>query len=370
MYTSKTFTSVSPISRVFIYFFIVFTGLLKTQEGKAQICLLKNIRTSEINIIQDSINPLKIHIELMVDAILHCPNMADEFTPFSWGDGNSEDIPCSDTIYYGDLYKCIKYYRATHIYNSLPSDSIVILSSESYPTLNFVNIFTPGNNVSLATNAVLDFKQLSIRHGVISPKITGKLNIQGKAGEVLNYNPLINCDTAYYFRVHSIVPFETGSFHFGDMYSLKEISDAPFDSILLDSTTGHFYWNRPPHSGFYLFTYEISMYQQNRFILSKTRNYMIEVQDTLNTGFKEPTSDNKLLIYPNPNNGTFSINISSIKESIQQLHIQNMLGELVYETKSIDSNQDYFNLALPNGVYLMTISTNKTKYINNLIINK
>ena len=63
-------------------------------------------------------------------------------------------------------------------------------------------------------------------------------------------------------------------------------------------------------------------------------------------------------LFPNPNNGAFSIGISSNEQGINKIQIEvyNMLGEKVYSNShTINYSPFTINLSQPNGVYLYRV---------------
>ncbi len=78
------------------------------------------------------------------------------------------------------------------------------------------------------------------------------------------------------------------------------------------------------------------------------------------TGVDEVKGNNTLSLYPNPNNGSFTIkgNVNSNKEVTIQ--IVNAVGQLVYETKAFPKNKELreqVNVHLASGVYVLKIKT-------------
>jgi hypothetical protein len=74
-------------------------------------------------------------------------------------------------------------------------------------------------------------------------------------------------------------------------------------------------------------------------------------------GVKEEIQLNDLLIYPNPNNGVFAIEIA--KNKIKHIEVINSLGELIVDFKLVQSKQNQLEVNLNSvpGIYLVNIYT-------------
>jgi hypothetical protein len=65
------------------------------------------------------------------------------------------------------------------------------------------------------------------------------------------------------------------------------------------------------------------------------------------------TSNNGILVYPNPSNGTFNI---TSKATINQIQISDVLGKIIYQEKS-NNNQTTINLQNQStGIYFISLS--------------
>ncbi|MBI4947900.1 MAG: T9SS type A sorting domain-containing protein [Bacteroidetes bacterium] len=85
------------------------------------------------------------------------------------------------------------------------------------------------------------------------------------------------------------------------------------------------------------------------------------------TGIENYDLQNRFIIYPNPNNGTFAI---ETKEKKYELVIANVLGEKIYSSK-INLGKSEIDLSnQPNGIYFMQIKTDQGTANKKLIINK
>lgn len=85
------------------------------------------------------------------------------------------------------------------------------------------------------------------------------------------------------------------------------------------------------------------------------------------TGIVDNNKSKEFNVYPNPSNGTFTI---ETKESNYMCIITNVLGKIVYQSK-IGSQKSEIDLGKqPNGIYFANIKTEKETTVQKLIINK
>ncbi|MBL7801564.1 MAG: T9SS type A sorting domain-containing protein, partial [Chitinophagales bacterium] len=76
------------------------------------------------------------------------------------------------------------------------------------------------------------------------------------------------------------------------------------------------------------------------------------------------------IIYPNPNNGSFFIDFSSIKQKVYKAEITNTMGQLVFEETGPTKNLIPINTKLSNGIYIVSVCLDSTIYKYKIIINK
>jgi hypothetical protein len=74
------------------------------------------------------------------------------------------------------------------------------------------------------------------------------------------------------------------------------------------------------------------------------------------TGIENISNQNSFILYPNPSNGTFTVQLSGVN-SLSSIEIYNMFGEKIYTTKlnAIDTQIDLTNN--PDGIYLYRVLT-------------
>lgn len=106
----------------------------------------------------------------------------------------------------------------------------------------------------------------------------------------------------------------------------------------------------------------------NSTLTAKIRSHS-NANNNRQTAIKQLNANNKVSVYPNPNNGNFSINIANFENA--SVEIYNSLGEKIY-AKNITANTESINIEKYNaGVYFVHIKQNGT-YIfkSNIILTK
>jgi len=110
----------------------------------------------------------------------------------------------------------------------------------------------------------------------------------------------------------------------------------------------------------------------NRYDFS-TYSVTIDVEPAGIAVISNPNADIKL--YPNPNNGSFKLNITGIESNQDaQLQITNLLGEVIYQTAARSSNgmiqQDVNLQSINSGTYFVRIITANKVYNTKTVITR
>jgi len=90
-------------------------------------------------------------------------------------------------------------------------------------------------------------------------------------------------------------------------------------------------------------------------------------------GISELTQSD-ISVYPNPNNGIFTLEIQPIQSLTFDIRLFNSLGVVVYQQLNIAANGKYSTEIgsgdLPEGIYTLTVTGKDTNYIKKIVIRK
>jgi len=98
-------------------------------------------------------------------------------------------------------------------------------------------------------------------------------------------------------------------------------------------------------------------------------NFEIVVENC--TGIQNYVSDQAISIYPNPNSGSFTLNLDVNDEVV--IKMVNAIGEVVYLSEKVTLNGQFIQtieLDLPNGVYYFKVEGNSTNLVEKIVISK
>lgn len=82
------------------------------------------------------------------------------------------------------------------------------------------------------------------------------------------------------------------------------------------------------------------------------------------------TNNNVMTVFPNPNNGSFVLNIASNVKETAHVVISNMVGAVVNEMDVVTNNNATVTLAQPAGVYFVSAVTANGKYTARVVVAK
>jgi len=88
----------------------------------------------------------------------------------------------------------------------------------------------------------------------------------------------------------------------------------------------------------------------------------------ISVGLSSLTKYSEFKIYPNPNNGNFTIEIIESREEIS-LEIYNQVGQIMYK-KELNHSSNQINLNVDNGVYLIKVLNRENIYNQRIIVNR
>lgn len=106
-------------------------------------------------------------------------------------------------------------------------------------------------------------------------------------------------------------------------------------------------------------------------IAERKQGWAANYNSTITTGINESEINNSILIYPNPNDGTFTLKASD-KTEIQSILVYNSLGEMVWNNEFPIKNNT-ITVTLNNlsvGLYLVQIKMKDALLTKQIIINK
>ena len=81
-------------------------------------------------------------------------------------------------------------------------------------------------------------------------------------------------------------------------------------------------------------------------------------------------SQNTVTIFPNPNNGSFSLTIASAVNEVANVVVTNMIGEVVSEIKVPTNTPADITLSQPAGIYMVSASTGNGKSTARVVVTK
>jgi hypothetical protein len=139
-------------------------------------------------------------------------------------------------------------------------------------------------------------------------------------------------------------------------------------NVSVNPVTGELSWCNPDSLG--LFNFTINLITYKTFVLSGDTvmnpidTEEVELQATIETtcptGIEEINKPATFTVYPNPNDGKFTIKEQEISGREQAIEIFNSIGQIVYNS-SIAKGMNTFNINLstnPAGVYFYRIHYN------------
>ena len=77
----------------------------------------------------------------------------------------------------------------------------------------------------------------------------------------------------------------------------------------------------------------------------------------------------ELKVVPNPNKGTFTLNLTSIENEQVHIVITNVVGETVKVLNAATNNDVQISMDQPSGIYLLTAVTEHGTFVQKVVIN-
>ncbi len=114
---------------------------------------------------------------------------------------------------------------------------------------------------------------------------------------------------------------------------------------------------------------DVIMYIKSNTTCSDTARYTVYVHCP--TGINSINrKEEKMNVYPNPNNGTFNISIASPVQQSVRVTITNLTGQIVKELTIETNKTSVLELDVPKGIYLLSATLRNSRYIDKIAIVK
>lgn len=192
------------------------------------------------------------------------------------------------------------------------------------------------------------------------------------SGAISDLNFINNNRDIQYIGFHNnpdlTVPFDIGCFvtvacHFGQFYGDNRI----FPKIKNAGTNAEFYpINKLGHP-----VDAVADTATHRLVLQKTTSFLYKVLNPAIPTFIRNNKVKSLDVFPNPSNGNLSINIpNEMRNTNALLDIISMEGQKMISFSLENKESIQLNLDLPNGLYLISITSNEQNYLSKITINK
>ena len=136
---------------------------------------------------------------------------------------------------------------------------------------------------------------------------------------------------------------------------------ATLDSTILPGETNQSYINSTPdftNKYYWVMT-------QYQWCLQKTYFNAPLAISTVNAGGLRTVN-----VFPNPNSGTFTVNIGSDFTEEGTIEVTNMVGEKVMDVPCTTNHDVEMHLNQPGGIYLVTVVTPHGRYVTRIVISK
>ncbi|MCC7332689.1 MAG: T9SS type A sorting domain-containing protein [Flavobacteriales bacterium] len=190
-------------------------------------------------------------------------------------------------------------------------------------------------------------------------KITSELVINPFLGNnnlpQLFYNPNTILENNGTYTINpNIVDSDNDSLYFKLILSTANGYYLP-NATFINDTTGVI-TTTPDTIGIYGYVIEVDEYRNSVFIGSTMFEFVININTVV--GINELQENSFFIIYPNPNNGIFTLETTTFKKST--IEIYNIAGQLILQKLFVDNTTQINLTDYPKGLYLVKIiSDNK-----------
>ncbi len=258
------------------------------------------------------------------------------------------------------------------------------LSTGTVAGASYVWKFGDGSPISFANSPVHTYTSngtYTVQLAVNSPSTSPFCN--DSTFQVIN----VTTSTCNANAGFSLVPSGTPQYWFAIPASTMNVSNAVWSWGDGSTSTGIFSSHTYSAAGFYgiclsvtttcgatsvnCFTYNVNKSSEDNAVVRVD----VKTAEQIAAGIEDSYGDNVAYsISPNPNNGTFKLDIGGLTANNVSINVYSILGALVYESESeiwTGSLTKEINLnSAPQGVYFIKVSSNNKTYTKKLIINK
>jgi hypothetical protein len=108
-------------------------------------------------------------------------------------------------------------------------------------------------------------------------------------------------------------------------------------------------------------------------------NLMVHIQvvppQNVTVGIRDNESDNLIYnIYPNPNNGDFSVKMQGLNDGISFIGLFNVMGQMIYTTSAEivngELNKEVALSQISNGIYFLKVNAGNKTYTKKVVISR
>lgn len=117
-------------------------------------------------------------------------------------------------------------------------------------------------------------------------------------------------------------------------------------------------------------TFAVTLYVTNE---CGTDSITFEIEAGLDVSVNEIVSLEETKVYPNPNRGTFTVELNASKTSEVEIEIYDLVGKIVYQQKlgQLSGNTYHeINAEIPSGIYMLRVSNEETQKVHRISIQR
>jgi hypothetical protein len=103
---------------------------------------------------------------------------------------------------------------------------------------------------------------------------------------------------------------------------------------------------------------------------TKTTTYAVHVKSSVGVNTVNAAGAEELQVYPNPNTGSFNINLISDNNEQVEVTVYNVIGSLIKTFHCTANGPVKVDLDQPAGIYLVTATTTQGRYVARVLLNR